>query len=228
MNRKESALKHHKLVLERDAEDTKNSVLNSGIYNHILPSFVFVEETDCVSAAINQYNLDKKEDEELIGSITILNFASYTSPGGGFINGAMAQEESLCHESNLYEILSDKKFEYFYEYNAKHKEFGLYQDRYIYTPNVKFIRDNKTYYFNVLTCAAPNYNTFVEKGFRKEEVTLAYIRRLLRIYNTLKEKNQHTLIAGAWGCGVFGFDRELSKEIFEYFADIVTILAIPK
>jgi uncharacterized protein (TIGR02452 family) len=43
------------------------------------------------------------------GKITVLNFASAKKAGGGFLNGAMAQEESLCYSSNLYTSLAKNK-----------------------------------------------------------------------------------------------------------------------
>lgn len=40
----------------------------------------------------------------------VLNFASAKNPGGGFINGAMAQEESLAASSCLYQTQLEEDF----------------------------------------------------------------------------------------------------------------------
>ena len=64
--------------------------------------------TDTVSAL---FDID-----DSCGKTAVLNFASYKHPGGGFIRGSMAQEEALCHESFLYNVLNafDATF---YDYN---------------------------------------------------------------------------------------------------------------
>lgn len=59
--------------------------------------------------AVSKYKHDEK--------LCVLNFASYKKPGGGFINGAIAQEESICHDSTLFNVISSEKFESYYEDN---------------------------------------------------------------------------------------------------------------
>ena len=49
-------------------------------------------------------------------NICILNFASAKNPGGGFLRGSMAQEESICYVSTLYHSLIQSDM---YEINKK-------------------------------------------------------------------------------------------------------------
>ena len=69
--------------------------------------------------------------------IGVLNFASARNPGGGFLAGAQAQEESLARSSGLYHSLL--KCQSYYHYHRVHRS-GLYSDRMIYSPRCPVFR----------------------------------------------------------------------------------------
>lgn len=170
--------------------------------------------------AINKYGGNSK--------IAALNFASYKEPGGMFLNGSSAQEESLCHESNLYNILEAFKVRY-YEWNIRHKNKALYFNRALYTPNVRFtgslsdcndneasIRVNYYRLCDIITCAAPNYTAARRYcNVSNDENKKACIDRINFVLSIAAQNNVETLILGAFGCGVFGQDARLIALIFK-------------
>lgn len=131
--------------------------------------------------------------------VAILNFASYKVPGGLFFEGAMSQEEALCHSSTLYPVISS--FDDYYEYNSKHKNRGLYLNRMLYSKDIIFTGGRKA---DVITCAAPYTKVFTRYG---GDVSVAYaamtsrIDFILYVATVAHVKN---IILGAFGCGVFG------------------------
>lgn len=166
--------------------------------------------------------------------VAVLNFASYKNPGGKFIEGSNAQEESLCHASFLYNVLASCSV--YYEWNNKHKNRGLYENRAIYSPDILFQKGKDKRDCDVITCAAPNitpsrkYNW----GVSDEENTEVLKSRIKFVLDIAADQKVETLILGAFGCGVFGQDAE---EVANIFMDYLTtthkmfkkvIFAIPK
>lgn len=167
-----------------------------------------VEDIDSVSAIAKYYNKTTK--------VAVLNFSSYKNPGGMFIQGSRAQEECLCHESFLYNVLHEKTD--FYDWNNLHKNRALYTNRCLYTPGVVFERDGCCYTCDVITCAAPNKLTAQRyQSVSDDENFRALWLRIKFILDIAATNGVETLILGAYGCGVFGQDATDVAKIFKSF-----------
>ena len=226
----------HDFIIKNNSADTKTSIENSIVYE---PIFKNVENktTFIVDQAVTVQAIFAAKQE---GKIGVLNFASYKNPGGKYIDGSLAQEESLCHFSNLYEILSsDRLKKEFYEYNNAHVNSGKYDSRLIYSPDVVFYDKDRvtTKKCDVVTCAAPNKNA-IQKNTKLEDVEIEALMkdRILHILNAFANNKAEILILGAFGCGVFGNDVWSTAEIFKeclteyhYYKNVfkTVIFAIP-
>lgn len=165
---------------------------------------ILLEESDSVESILRH-----AKD----GKTAVLNFASYKNPGGMFLNGSSAQEESLCHESFLYNVLSKK--ESYYEWNQAHKNKALYTNRALYTPNVRFERNGKSVHCDVITCAAPNKHAAQTYQHVSDEENLKALKdRIQFVVDIANSKKVDILILGAFGCGVFGQAAEEAAECF--------------
>lgn len=145
--------------------------------------------------------------KEGVGDVVLLNFASAKNAGGGFLNGAKAQEEDLCRSSGLY--LCQLEQPDYYAANRAEKSM-LYTDHIIYSPRVPFFRVsgdgllNECFYPSVITAPAPNAGVFLQRephGAAALAQTLQ--RRADYVLAVAKDQAQKNLVLGAWGCGVF-------------------------
>ncbi|MGW9591949.1 TIGR02452 family protein [Streptomyces chartreusis] len=144
------------------------------------------------------------------GDTAVLNFASARNPGGGYLNGAQAQEEALCRASALYACLLGVR-EY-YDHHRAHRD-PFYTDRVIHSPGVPVFRDDRgglldePYTAGFLTAAAPNAGVVrrTEPG-RAAELPRALATRAERVLETAAVHRYRRLVLGAWGCGVFQND----------------------
>ncbi|MFF4037577.1 TIGR02452 family protein [Streptomyces sp. NPDC001816] len=142
--------------------------------------------------------------------VAVLNFASARNPGGGYLNGAQAQEEAVCRASALYTCLLEAR-EY-YDHHRAHRD-PLYTDRVIHTPAVPVFRDDRgrllpePYLAGFLTAAAPNAGVVRRTApERVGELPAALTRRAERVLETAAAHGYRRLVLGAWGCGVFQND----------------------
>jgi len=144
------------------------------------------------------------------GDVACLVFASARNPGGGFLNGAQAQEESLARGSALYLCL--RAAGDFYAHHRAHPEL-IYSDRVIYSPAVPVFRDDKgavlaaPYPVSFLTAAAPNRSAIARSQPQHlPDLPAVLARRASRVLAVAAAHGHRRLVLGAWGCGVFGND----------------------
>lgn len=160
-----------------------------------------------------------QEDQE---KVLALNFASAKNPGGGFLSGSQAQEESLARSTGLYPCLLEAQ-----EYYLVNRKSGscFYTDYIIYSPQVPLLKNDKGTYLPKLQVAsfitAPAVNTGVVKrqeAERLSEVPAAMKKRIAKVLAVAKEQGYQQLVLGAWGCGVFQNDP---AAVAQYFKEIL-------
>lgn len=141
----------------------------------------------------------------------VLNFASAKNPGGGFLRGANAQEESLTRSSGLYACLTRSEVQAYYSDNQADGSC-VYTDHMIMSGSVPvFRRDSGApleapYLVSILTAPAPNMGVASK---RPEAGGLQAIRdvrrrRMGRALAFMADGGFDAVVLGAWGCGVFG------------------------
>lgn len=144
-------------------------------------------------------------------AIGVLNFASAKNPGGGFLNGAMAQEESLAASGTLYRALI--RHEEYYRENRKNRSM-MYLDYAIYAPEVVFFRDEHFRLVedpvkaSVLTLPAVNMGQVLIKGEDQKQAEAVMRRRMKLALCIFADQGARHLVLGAYGCGVFRNDPE--------------------
>jgi uncharacterized protein (TIGR02452 family) len=152
------------------------------------------------------------------GDVACLVFASARNPGGGFLNGAQAQEESLARGSGLYPCL--RAAGDFYAHHRANPEL-TYSDRVIYSPAVPVFRDDKgallpaPYPVSFLTAAAPNRSAILRsQPEHLAGIPALLLRRASRVLQVAGAHGHRRLVLGAWGCGVFGNEPATVADAF--------------
>ena len=154
--------------------------------------------------------------------ILCLNFASARNPGGGFLGGSQAQEESIVRASGLYPSLL--KCTSYYETN-KDLNSCFYSDYMIYTPETPIFKKENGENMKGLICAsvitAPAVNTGVVMNREPErirEVEIVMKHRIAKVLAISDSNNHKILVLGAWGCGVF---KNNPIDMARYFKEVI-------
>ncbi|KAI9147160.1 hypothetical protein HJFPF1_13192 [Paramyrothecium foliicola] len=169
---------------------------------------LLLQVTDTLTAA-RSLLLNEATGNEDLGNkeakVAILNMASPLSPGGGFVNGASSQEESLCMRSTLLPSLKDE----FYRL----PEFGG-----IYTPDVLVFRDasdedldkRDRWFVDCVSAAMlrmpeTEIDEVTGHGKYSSDKDRAFILQKMRaVMRIFQLKGAKKVVLGAWGCGAYG------------------------
>lgn len=176
---------------------------------------IAVANESTLSAAhrlVQQYGPDR---------VCALNFASAKNPGGGFLNGSQAQEESLARATALYPCLLTQRA--YYDAN-RHSPSALYTDHMIYSPQVPVFRNDddelveEPWEVSILTAPAPNAGAIAKNHpDRADEIESTFRRRIEQLLSIAAVNEQSALVLGAWGCGVFRNDPAMVASLFAEF-----------
>ncbi|KAK0383060.1 hypothetical protein NLU13_8975 [Sarocladium strictum] len=149
------------------------------------------------------------------GRVAVLNMASHANPGGGWLNGAMAQEEALCYRSSL-------------SLSLHRRYYPWKQLQGLYSPDVVIIRSDMAsghklyehkpenyHYVSVLSIAAlrcPYLKNITENTpggakqrqvFAKESDRTTTKDKMRLCLRMAARKGHRSLVLGALGCGAF-------------------------
>lgn len=156
-------------------------------------------------------------------TIGVLNFASATKPGGGFLNGAQAQEESLARSSTLYPTLMTRVAQEFYTLHKRAPRGGYYSHAMVYSPGVVVFRDDhggwaEPLAVDVLTSAAVNAGVVRQQSVKRqlgggqaaaqaeaeeERIAKAMKERMGRLLYLFESHGVKHVVLGSFGTGVF-------------------------
>ncbi|KAF7555194.1 hypothetical protein G7Z17_g2359 [Cylindrodendrum hubeiense] len=136
--------------------------------------------------------------------VAILNMASPLSPGGGFLNGAGSQEESLCMRTTLLPSLKDEYY--------RLPELGA-----VYTPDVLVFRDEDDealekkdrWFVDCITAAMlrgpeTDRDDAGRGSYANDKDREMIVQKMKMVLRICQAKGVTKVVLGAWGCGAYG------------------------
>ena len=171
-------------------------------------------EVTVLDASATQAILDNGRGYAQFCDMAVLAFASFTNPGGGYIQGYLGQEAALCADSYLYNVL-DKQRKWYGENRRRNINCELYRNRALVVPAVRFDRNHVHAYADVIVAAAPNAKRARQEYRVGDDALLDALRDRIRFVLAIcDELCREKLVLGAWGCDNNGFDAEAVAELF--------------
>ena len=140
-SRADQAKRHIAEMDRRHATEIGRAVADTRVYEGLpkvsaegcVPAVTVVDEDSVAAVLARGRGLASACD------LALLDFASFTNPGGGYDRGAWAQEEALCAESFLFNVLREKR-DWYGENRRRFINCNLYRNRALVVPAVRFER----------------------------------------------------------------------------------------
>ncbi|KAH9177500.1 hypothetical protein EDB89DRAFT_2112055 [Lactarius sanguifluus] len=167
-------------------------------------------------ALLHELNTNAAITADGPGRVGVLSFASATKPGGGFLSGAQAQEESS--RTRIDALCSQ-----FHQLHKQDRRGGFYTHSMIFSPSVLVLRDDDgawvpPYQIEVVTCAAVNAGVVRQRaGDSLGQDTVARIEgtmreRMARILFLFEQRGLRNIVLGSFGTGVFRNDVGMAED----------------
>jgi len=197
-----------------------------------------IVEKDTFASAVDMWDVQLSLSPNANPNIMVVNFANNYTAGGGYDHGCIAQEEDLFRCSDLPRSLGQLNTSTYYPINEVcNDDTSPFQVRAIFTPQCRILRRRSDYAFyteeqyrkyKVSVCSIAAFNCGDQRDRRAFESTTtcqlsnwgyaATKSRIRLMFQMAAQKNVHTLIVGAFGCGVF---RNPPAEIITLFNNVM-------
>ncbi|KIY46010.1 hypothetical protein FISHEDRAFT_47811 [Fistulina hepatica ATCC 64428] len=155
-------------------------------------------------------------DSQMLEPVGVLNFASAKKPGGGFLTGALAQEESIARSSTLYPTLMIPQSQQYYMLHHKDPKGGYYSHAMIYSPNVVVCRTDDGMWSPPIEIAVVTSPAVNAGGVRSRQggstpalesgIASVMRERMGRVLYLFEQQGRKHLVLGSFGTGVFQND----------------------
>ena len=191
------------------------------------PTPIRVQNADSVDAALELCTQNPSEGANGSKSgkpVLVLNMANAEQPGGGWLHGALAQEEALCYRSSL-------------SFTLKRRFYPLPEHSGVYSPTVVIIRESLASGHELLDLSRPENLPIISvvsvaaicepevgRTISGEEkycfpADREMMKEKMRVTLRIAAHNGHQrLLLGALGCGAFANPRgevaQCWKEVF--------------
>jgi uncharacterized protein (TIGR02452 family) len=217
-----------------------NEVVETQIANNVLYEFdtkhqysVTTKENPMYQTQYNVIDGDCLEAAEAMRAQglnpVVLNMASNSHVGGGYLNGAAAQEENLFRRTNLMRVLADESRWYKPTVNdnpSPHSFYPLPLISAVYSPSVFVLRGSEAkrypwlkdpYTLAIISSAAPRSPRLVPGSASRmvPEAESIWIDKISAVLWTAANEGHDSIVLSAWGCGAYANPPEHVAELFK-------------